>query len=248
MPPVAENLAAEFHQKYLGTVLRVSVGTDPEHVCLVESVETGVPNTSQQFKIMLYSYTINHRLGVYPRAALAFNFEFPKLGFVNIQNKVPVFVTRKSDKQFRRGPCASTLEFTKLSSKVLENVFASSSDFCFSTADFQQNIDQADLHLYNALYKREFPAFETALLDLKKDLKSPPAFKTIGRALSLKWAVSYSDNPEFEFTLWRELLPVGGIKFRDDGVIIVCVAELYLQEWNDYCQRRNVQNVRTKII
>lgn len=243
----AENQSSEFNQKYQGTYLRTSFDAGQSYkVCLIEQVEQVPNNNSQQFHIQLFDCEHKIPLGNHKRALLTFDFAFPKLGFVNVYDKFPTFLGRKSEKQFKRGPCIQTLDGRRLSAEVFSSIFTANPDICFSAIENQVPLVSVDEKLITTAYNRKFNTFAN-VVDF---LLNPPKeqHKSFSCALSLKWALSMSYNTDYDLILWRELQPVGFVKQRSENLFVVEVADLYFQEWTDYCQRRNVKNVRNKIL
>lgn len=236
-----ENLSQEFLQKYEGTYLNLKNKQGEMEPVLINTVSTIPSNESKDFlvsmKKLISNASISSRF-----SQLEFDYKYPKLGYILMDGGGLFFTSKKSDRQYKKGPCDSTLTFQSITYLVLNNLVRSTRKYGFNSI-YPSLDDYQDKYRYISLF---LPKFESVPLMLEKFLKTEDQ---IGVPLDHTWAVINSHNNKYEFLLYRELVPVGFIKMNlsyDD--FSTEISELYFQEWSDFCQRKGLENVRIKCL
>lgn len=236
-----ENLSAEFQQKYVHTYLRISLdGGRSFRPAWINSNSLVQKNDSLDFQIEL-RFLDKNKYDVFMRKDVEIDFKFPRTGLINVKKDL-LFMGRKSEKQFKKGPCWATVDAFPLHLQVL-----------WKAAKYNRNLISSrplsgadgDVDIFKNFFEPSYYSISQAIKKLK--LENAEVFCSIGFAINHQWAIVLSDVDTYQFRLYRELCPVGFVNELSSREIEITIAPLYFQEFSDFLRRTRELNVKLKI-
>jgi hypothetical protein len=233
------NLSHEFQQKYEGTCLRVSFDKGLTYTPFWVTGVSIVENTKSDSFVLglrgLEKTLTRPEVSTHPFNSLVFDYTFPKLGFVNVPEQPLVFVSRKTERQFKRGMCAATTSIQDMNLVLVKSLVLRFQDLLLKYPFPDTDITS----IFKAIFEKKYPSLENAMELLRK----PHIKFSLGVALSPLWALVASPNPRYEFMVYRETLPVG---YYDSNQFHI--HQLFYQEMLDFLHRKGLTNVKLAVL
>jgi hypothetical protein len=241
------NLSNEFQQKYTQTFAKVKLPKDKVfRPVYITSSETHQDNTYSKFVVQIKQIS-NAMFGPslpFAYEDLEFDFKFPVLGYRHLPGHGTIFVSRKADRQFKKGLCAATISYELSAMEFMSSITKSIAPYSIC-GNYIEAGNIKEVAIVDALYNPVFYSFLSILDKLHSDKTAKKPLLVL--PVSPTWAISYSPNKHHDFLLFWENLPVGFIDHKPKASYFnVTIAELYRQEWVDFYNRTGLQNGTTK--
>lgn len=213
----------ELEQKYSGCFIRVSSKDSEKITVRINSVSMG--DEADVGYLSVTSVKGTHKIPI-PSDEYTLYLSQPKGGLVNLESSYdPYFIVRTADKQYSRGFVAGNYSVLSLPLLVL-------GDYLHNNRDVSCNMHEQNKKAYAKEWLYTVPTVSRMYNKMFDSLDIAIESHRLGRALTSKFAIVRSINPDYLWEVYRETTKIGHI----EGKTIVC-HPLYEQEVSDYIRR-----------